>query len=163
TRTRGATMTIETINATSTARLSRTVARLGRILRGLLFALAALVLLAVPAGAQPRAFDIPDVGLVAELPVALAPARTDHIIKLRNVYPPGAVALDVLPRGRESLPGFHSRSRKVKMPAATAGNFTLIVRSRAPGAPRVADIWLDGALVAPKVQFSAGTRVKMPW
>jgi hypothetical protein len=126
-------------------------------------ALAVLLALATPLHAQTRVFDLPAIGHIAEVPLTLKQRAQNHTIELRNVYPPGRAILDVVTASGAAIPGLRARglSNAITLQPGVAGRFTLILRGQASGKPQIADVWLDGALVKPKVRFSAGAALTM--
>jgi hypothetical protein len=131
---------------------------------GIALALAGLFAVAPPLHAQTRVFEVPTISPVAEVPLTLAQRAGGHTIELRNFDQQNAPVLDVVAASGDALPGLRMQAggAAIVLPAATAGKVTLIVRSRAPDASQVADVWVDGALLSSKVRFSSGTTLRMP-
>lgn len=127
------------------------------------YLVAAVLLTATPAYAQDtRVFDVQVTGAIAEVPLTLTARRAAHTIELRNVDAGASPVLQVLgPAGRD-VPGIRRLGGRigVRLPAAAAGPFTLVVRSQADGVHH-ADVWVDGALVQRAIAFSRGTRVAL--
>ena len=61
----------------------------------------------------------------------------------------------------QNLP-VRARPNEIVLPPSAAGTFTLIIHAQVSDTPHVADVWLDGALLKPKVRFAAGTSLTIP-
>jgi hypothetical protein len=130
---------------------------------GIALALAGLFAVAPPLHAQTRVFEVPAIRPVAEVPLTLAQRADGHTIELRNVDPQDSPVLDVVTASGDALPGLRTRADQsaIVLPPAATGRLTLIVRSLASDALHLADVWVDGALLASKVRFSSGTTLTM--
>jgi hypothetical protein len=127
-------------------------------------AFVALLSIATPLRAQTRVFDLPTISQVSEVPLTLQQRADGHTIELRNLDPQSAAVLDLIAASGDAVQSVPTRGspNAIVLPATAAGRFTLIVRAQASDTPYVADVWLDGALLKPKIRFSAGTALTMP-
>ena len=127
-------------------------------------ALATLLAIASPLRAQTRVFDLPNISQVAEVPLLLKERAEGHTIELRNLDPQRPAVLDIVTASGDVVQNLPVRARpnEIVLPPSAAGTFTLIIHAQVSDTPHVADVWLDGALLKPKVRFAAGTSLTIP-
>jgi hypothetical protein len=127
-------------------------------------ALATLLAIASPLRAQTRVFDLPNISQVAEVPLTLKERAEGHTIELRNLDPQRPAVLDIVTASGDVVQNLPVRARpnEIVLPPSAAGTFTLIIHAQVSDTPHVADVWLDGALLKPKVRFAAGTSLTIP-
>lgn len=105
-----------------------------------------------------------EVAPVATTTVALVAQPSAHVFELRNLQGSAAPFVHVLdPRGTQvAVAKVSAASATVRLPGGAEGPHTVIVRARPRDVVSSADLWIDGALHAPALRFSAGTRFDPP-
>lgn len=115
-----------------------------------------------PLWSQTRVFPIATLPPIAEVNLTLDPQRDQHLLELRNFRAEADPVINLVDAsGKESARGVARAGRLVvSVPRATVGRYILVVRSRS-STPEKGDLWVDGRLLKPGLQFSAGSSIPM--
>ena len=95
---------------------------------------------------------------VHETRVVWTAQRSPHLVELRNFNPAGDPVLTLLNSSGIQLARARPIGRRLilRQPGSSAGSFIVLVRSRPSVGTLTGELWIDGQLQRPNIQFSAG-------